>query len=47
MAEFFAYRIIKGQTTYAKVPQLLKTRVAEILTEEGFQSLITEMRKRK
>lgn len=42
MAEFYAYRIINGLTTYAKVPKLLKPAVAQILTEEGFAHLITE-----
>lgn len=42
MAEWFAYRIINGSTTYAKVPTLLKPAVAKILTEEGFAHLITE-----
>ena len=42
MAEFYAYRIIAGKTTYAKVPARLKEQVREILIEEGFEELIKE-----
>ena len=43
MAMFLAKRIIKGQTTFAKVPQTLKEEVADILTKEGYSNLITEV----
>lgn len=39
MAEFYAYRIINGKTTFAKVPKALKEAVRVILVEEGFESL--------
>lgn len=42
MAMFLAKRIIKGQTTFAKVPPTLKEAVAEILINEGYSNLITE-----
>lgn len=42
MAEFYAYRIIAGKTTYAKVPARLKEQVREILIDEGFEELIKE-----
>jgi hypothetical protein len=42
MAEFYVWRIINGRTTYANVPTSLKAEVAQILTEEGFASLIIE-----
>lgn len=42
MAEFYAFRIIDGLTTYAKVPTLLKPAVAQILREMGFEHLIVE-----
>lgn len=42
MAEFYAYRIIVGKTTYAKVPARLKEQVREILIDEGFEELIKE-----
>ena len=40
IALFFATRIIDGETTYDKVPKLLKKQVDEILTEKGFGDLI-------
>ena len=43
MAMFLAKRIIKGQTTFAKVPPTLKEAVAVILTKEGYSNLITEV----
>lgn len=42
MAEFYAYRIIAGKTTYAKVPAKLKEQVRAILLDEGFDNLIKE-----
>ena len=39
MAEFLANRIIKGQTTFDRVPHALKEQVGEILTEAGFGHL--------
>ena len=42
MAEFYAYRIISGKTTFDKVPSKLKTDVAKILIDEGFSNLVTE-----
>lgn len=42
MAEFYAYRIMDGKTTYAKVPMLLKTAVAQILTDCGYGQLVQE-----
>lgn len=42
MAMFLAKRIIKGQTTFAKVPPTLKEPVADILTKEGYSNLITD-----
>lgn len=39
MAEFYAYRIICGKTTFAKVPARLKEKVKAILVEEGFENL--------
>lgn len=35
MAEFYAYRIITGKTTFAKVPTKLKPAVKTILEELG------------
>ncbi len=40
MAMFLARRIIKGLTTFAKVPQTLRKAVADILTKEGHSNLI-------
>lgn len=42
MAEFYAYRIIAGKTTYAKVPARLKEQVRTILIDEGFEYLVRE-----
>lgn len=42
MANFYAYRIIDGKTTYAKVPTLLKADVAKILRDLDFEELIIE-----
>lgn len=42
MAEFYAYRIICGKTTFAKVPKALKEKVREILIDEGFAELVRE-----
>ncbi len=41
MALFLARRIIKGQTTFDKVPKALKEEVKEILIKEGY--IITEV----
>ena len=35
MAEFYAYRIITGKTTFAKVPARLRDDVRRVLTELG------------
>ena len=35
MAEFYAFRIIQGKTTFAKVPKKLKNDVKLILEELG------------
>lgn len=35
MAEFYAYRIITGKTTFAKVPARLKGDVKKVLEELG------------
>lgn len=42
MAMFFAQRVILGKTAYKDVPATLKPQVAEILTDSGLESLITE-----
>lgn len=42
MAEFYAYRIIAGKTTYSKVPARLKEQVRTILIDEGFEYLVKE-----
>ena len=42
MAEFYAYRIIAGKTTFAKVPSKLKNDVAKILIDEGYGHLAVE-----
>ena len=42
MAEFYAYRIIAGKTTYSKVPARLKEQVRSILIDEGFEYLVKE-----
>lgn len=40
MAAFLANRIIRGNSTYKKVPASLKEAVAKILTEKGYENLI-------
>ena len=35
MAEFYAFRIIQGKTTFAKVPARLKDAVKKVLEELG------------
>lgn len=42
MILFLVNRIIKGQTTFAKVPQSLKEAVAEVLRQKGREDLIKE-----
>lgn len=42
MAMFFAQRVIIGKTAYKDVPTTLKLQVAEILRENGLESLIEE-----
>lgn len=42
MAVFFAQRVILGKTAYKDVPATLKPPVAEILKENGLESLIEE-----
>ena len=39
MAEFYAYRIICGKTTFAKIPKALKPDVKAILVDMGFAEL--------
>ena len=39
MAEFYAYRILCGKTTFAKVPTKLKPAVKTILDDMGFSEL--------
>lgn len=39
MAEFYAYRIITGKTTFAKVPARLKDDVKTVLAELGYPEL--------
>lgn len=39
MAEFYAYRIITGKTTFAKVPTKLRDDVKRVLTELGYPEL--------
>ena len=36
MAEFYAYRILAGKTTFSKVPAKLKPAVKAILDDMGF-----------
>ncbi len=40
MAEFLAYRILEGKTTFENVPQKLKNGVKKILIELGQEELI-------
>lgn len=42
MAEFYAYRIIAGKTSFSKVPAKLKEQVRAILLDEGFENLVKE-----
>lgn len=42
MAEFYAYRIITGKTTFSKVPAKLKADVKEVLIELGYTNLAEE-----
>ena len=42
MAEFYAYRILCGKTTFAKIPAKLKPSVKTILTEMGYAELCEE-----
>ncbi len=39
MAEFFAYRILDGKTTFDRVPKVLKPDVQCILEESGHPEL--------
>ena len=39
MAEFYAYRILAGKTTFSKVPAKLKPAVKVILDDMGFSEL--------
>lgn len=39
MAEFYAYRILCGKTTFAKVPAKLKPAVKAVLEEMGYSDL--------
>lgn len=41
MAMLWAQQIMLGRKTYAQVPRLLKTQVAQVLTDSGFEELIT------
>ena len=40
MAEFYAYRILCGKTSFAKVPAKLKPEVKQILTDMGYPELV-------
>ena len=42
LAMLWASQIIAGKKTYAQVPRLLKSQVAEILRDEGLEELIIE-----
>lgn len=42
MVMLFASKIILGKATFDQVPRLLKAQVAEILTDNGCEDLITE-----
>lgn len=42
MAEFYAFRIIQGKTTFAKVPAKLKDNVKKVLEELGCGELAEE-----
>ena len=42
LAMLWAQQIINGKKTYAQVPRLLKSQVAEILRDSGLEELITE-----
>ena len=42
MAEFYAYRIISGKTTFSKVPAKLKNDVRTVLAELDYEHLIEE-----
>ncbi len=42
MAEFLAYRILEGVSTYTKVPAALKAAVAGILVEKGRSDLVDD-----
>lgn len=39
MAEFYAYRIITGKTSFEKVPSKLKDDVKTVLSELGYSKL--------
>ena len=42
LAMLWATQIINGKKTYAQVPRLLKSQVAEILRDAGMEELIVE-----
>ena len=42
MAEFYAFRIIQGKTTFAKVRKKLKDSVKQVLEELGCGNLAEE-----
>ena len=42
MAEFYAFRIIQGKTTFAKEPKKLKDSVKQVLEELGCGNLAEE-----
>ena len=42
MAEFYAYRIICGKVTLAKVPKKLRADVKTVLIELGYPELAEE-----
>lgn len=42
VAMLWANQIILGNKTYAEVPRLLKEKVKNLLTEFGYNDLITE-----
>ena len=40
LAMLWANQIIMGKKTYEQVPRLLRTKVAEILTDAGMEELL-------
>ena len=42
LAKLYAEAIINGDRTYESVPKKLKSKVAQVLTDLGYEELITE-----